>query len=101
MERDAEMQPNIRWSLGSLIKELGKGLRDPKRTGTPQEDQQSKLTWTLGGSQRMNHQPKSMHGLDLCTDGADEQLGVHAGPPTIGAEAVSESVACLLWILFL
>jgi hypothetical protein len=25
---------------------LGKGLRDPKRTGTPQEDQQSQPTWT-------------------------------------------------------
>ena len=30
-----------------------------------EEDQQSQLTWTLGGSQRLSHQPKSMHGLDL------------------------------------
>jgi hypothetical protein len=30
----------------SLTEELGERLRDPKRTGTPQEDQQTKLTWT-------------------------------------------------------
>ena len=24
-----------------------------------------KLTWTLRGSQRLNHQPKSIYGLDL------------------------------------
>ena len=33
----------------------------------PQEDQQCQLTWTLGDSQRLNHQPKSIHRLDLCT----------------------------------
>ena len=44
---------------------LGKGLRDPKRTGTPQEDQQSQLTWTLEVSHTLNHQPKSEHRLDL------------------------------------
>jgi hypothetical protein len=35
--------------LERLKEELG-GLRDPKRRGTPQEDQQSQLIWTLGGS---------------------------------------------------
>jgi hypothetical protein len=36
----------VRWSSGSPVGKLGEGLRDPKRTGTPQEDQQSELTWT-------------------------------------------------------
>ena len=61
--RCRDPQPNIRW-CSSLVEELREGLRDLKRTGTPQEDQQSQLTWTLRGSQRLNHQPKSMHGLD-------------------------------------
>jgi hypothetical protein len=43
------------------MEELGERLRDPKRIGTLQEDQQRKLTWTLGSSQRLNHQPKSEH----------------------------------------
>ena len=30
---------NIRWSLRSLTKEFREGLKDPKRTGTLQEDQ--------------------------------------------------------------
>jgi hypothetical protein len=41
--------PNIRWSPGSLVEELGERLKDLKRIETPQEDQQSPLTWTLGG----------------------------------------------------
>ena len=36
-----------------------------KEIGNPQEDQQSQLTWTLGDSQSLNHQPKNIHGLDL------------------------------------
>jgi hypothetical protein len=58
-------QLNIGWKLGTLMEELGKGLRAPKEIGTPQEEQQSQLTWTLGGSQRLSHQSKSIHGLDL------------------------------------
>jgi hypothetical protein len=67
MEIDAERdpQPNIRWSSESLVEELVEGLRDLKEIGTPQEDQQSQLTYSLGGSQRLNHQLKSKHGLDL------------------------------------
>ena len=67
------------------MEEMGEGLKDSKRTGTPQEDQQSQLTWTLGGSQRLNHQRKYIHGLDLTPTPkiyeADMQL--HVGlPPT-------------------
>ena len=64
-KRCRDSNPNIRWSLGNLTEELGEGLSGTKRTGTLQEDQESQLTWTLGGSQRVNHQPKSKHQLDL------------------------------------
>lgn len=37
----------------------------PKRTGTPQEDQHSQVTWTLWGSQRLNYQLESKHSLGL------------------------------------
>ena len=58
----------------------------------------------LGGSQRLNHQLKIIDGVELFhvppnTYAADIQLGLHAGPPTTGAGAVPDSVACL-WILF-
>jgi len=61
-----------------------------KKTGTPQEIQ---LSWTLGGFQRLNHQPRSEHGLGLgiCNRSA---AWFHAGSPT-GAEDVPESVARL------
>lgn len=56
------------------MEESGEELRDSKMIGTPQEDQQSQLTWTVGGFQRLNHQLKSEHGLDLgpCPYVADE-----------------------------
>ena len=41
------------------------GLRDLEGKRTSQADQQSQLTWTLGGSQRLNHQLKYIHELDL------------------------------------
>lgn len=31
----------------------------------PPHEDHSQLTWTLGGSQRLNHQLKNEHGLDL------------------------------------
>jgi hypothetical protein len=36
-----------------------------KRIGILQEEQKSQLTWTLGGSQRLNHQRKSEYEMDL------------------------------------
>jgi hypothetical protein len=39
-------QPNSGWGLGTLIEEE-EGSRALKGIGTPQEDQQSQLTWTL------------------------------------------------------
>ena len=52
-------QPNSAWSLGMFMEEEKEELQTSKETQTPQEDQQSQLTWTL------NHQPKNMHRLDL------------------------------------
>ena len=54
--RCRDPQPHIRWSLGSLIEELGEGLKDQKGTGIPQEDQERQDTWTHGGFQRLHHQ---------------------------------------------
>jgi hypothetical protein len=33
-KRSRNPQPNIRWSLESLMEELGEKMRDPKKTGT-------------------------------------------------------------------
>lgn len=46
------------------MEEMGKRLKGLKGMGTPHEGQQSQLTWTPGSSQSLNHQPKSIHGLD-------------------------------------
>jgi hypothetical protein len=82
------------------------GLGEPEGPRTPQEDIQSQLTWAHGGgSQRLNHQSKSMHSLDLGppTNVADVQLGPHVGTLMIGAGvgwgdiSDSDSDVCL-WI---
>ena len=52
-------QLNIKWSLGK------EGLKNPERPRTPQENLQSQLTWAHRGSQRLNCQPESVHGMDL------------------------------------
>ena len=44
------------------MEELGEGLKELKGMTTPKKDQQFQLTWTLGSSQRLSHQPKSMKG---------------------------------------
>ena len=62
MQRDP--QSNIGRTFGSVMVELG-GLGDQEGIGTPKEDQQGQLTWTLEGSQGLNHQPKSIQVLDL------------------------------------
>jgi hypothetical protein len=89
MERDADIHSQI-LELQDIMEELGEGLRDLKRTGTSQENQQRQLTWTLGDSQRLNNQPKSKHRLDL---GPLNKLATWS--PTIGVGALPESVACL------
>ena len=83
MERDAETHTQTLDGAGGVLQKLGESLRGLKRTGTPQEEQQSQLTWTLGGSQRLNHQPKSIQewtALQPDTYVADVQLGLHLSP---------------------
>ena len=83
------------------MEELEEGLRNTKRAGSPQEDQQSQLTRTLGDSNTLNHQRASMSWAytPSPTYVADMQLSLHVGPSTTGAGAVCESAACL-WNLF-
>jgi hypothetical protein len=86
--------------VGGWIESCGriKGrIEGRKRTGASQKDQQSQLTWTPGGSQTLNHQPKSKHRLDLGQPNMckDVQLGLDAGPQTTGAGVVCEFVVCL------
>jgi hypothetical protein len=69
------------------MEKLGAGLRDMNRTETTHENQENPLTWTFGGFQRLNHQPKKIRGLDLALTStyiADMQFGLHVGSPTIG-----------------
>jgi NTP pyrophosphatase (non-canonical NTP hydrolase) len=48
---DAETHSQtVERSLETLMEELGEVFRALKRIGTPQEDEQSQLTWTLGDS---------------------------------------------------
>ena len=51
METDAELTAKLRMSLESLVEDWEEELRDPEGIGTPQEDLQSQLTWTIGGSE--------------------------------------------------
>jgi hypothetical protein len=88
-------QSNIRRISRVLVGELAKGLKDPKRIGTPQEDRQSQLTWPLGGPQILNHQPKGEHGKDPHKYVADVHLGLHVSCSTTGVGGVPYPVACL------
>jgi hypothetical protein len=65
METDADTHSQMLIEVRKSYERVGKRLKNTKGIGTPQGNQQSELTWTLGGSQRLNHQPKSLYGLDL------------------------------------
>lgn len=52
-------------SSKSLVEEFLERLREPEGIKTPQKYQKCQLTWTLGDSQRLNHQSKPLHWLDL------------------------------------
>lgn len=93
--------PHTGLSFGNIMKELRKGLRDLKGIETPQEYQQSQLTWTFSISQTLKHQLKSKHGPRpwLLSHVTHEPLGLHAGYPITGAGAIPNSVAWLLpWL---
>jgi hypothetical protein len=46
--RCRDPQSNIRWSVVSLVEELGGKIKGPKGLGTLKEEQQCQLSWTLG-----------------------------------------------------
>lgn len=47
------------------MEDLGDKLWAPKWMRTSQEDQKGELSWTLGASLRLNHQPRNLHSLDF------------------------------------
>ena len=51
------LHPTIGLKSGTPVVELGEGLKKLKGRVTPQEDQQSQLSWPFGSSQRLSHQP--------------------------------------------
>jgi hypothetical protein len=59
-----ESHPNIRWSPG-VYGRVGERLKDLKRIGTPEENQQNQLAWILRDSQRLDQPPKREHMLYL------------------------------------
>ena len=68
-----------------------------KRIGTPEEDQQSQLTWILGLS--LNHQLKNIHWLGPMPPRsyvADVQLGLHVGPEQL-EWGLSKSCCSMCW----
>lgn len=66
--------------------------------GTPQEDQQSHLTWTSGNSQRLSHQPQNPHRLEqgprhMYSTGEAQSP---CGTTTTEAEALSSTTGCFV-----
>ena len=85
------------------MEELGEKIERPKiDRDSIGRSTESQLTWTLGGTKRLNHQPKAIQGLVLASSHIciKVQLGLPVGPSTTGAGAVPESVD-FLWILLL
>jgi hypothetical protein len=80
--RQTQTPTNSGWSLGTLKEEYEEGLWVPKAIGTPQEDQQSQLTWTLGDLRDWSLTKKHTQARPgpPCTNVADVQLDLHVGP---------------------
>ena len=79
------------------------GLRKSEGMRSPLEGQQRQLIWTLEGSQRLNHQPKSIHDLNLGPSlhkyEAEVYFVLSRFAQLLKHGAVPGSVA-YLWILF-
>lgn len=86
-ETNAETQTQLRKSCGRA----GGRTEEPRRERDPQG--------TLGGSQELNYQTESIQGLDLAATNPASCRCTHLGPPTTGAGAYSDSVACLQTVL--
>jgi hypothetical protein len=57
-------QLNIGWPLVSLVEEL-QGRIENSEGERNSTERPTKLVWTLGDSQRLNHQQNNIYGLDL------------------------------------
>jgi hypothetical protein len=67
--------------LGDSYGRIREGLWAPNRIGTPQNNQQSQLTWTLGVLRDRTTDQRTYTGwIIACTYVADVQLGLHVGP---------------------
>ena len=64
MERDAETHTQTLGGARESYRRVGRKM-EAKEDRTLQEDQQSQLTWNLGGPQTLKHQLKREYRLDL------------------------------------
>jgi hypothetical protein len=62
-DRCKYLHPTIKLKSGTPMEKLGGGLKELNVRVIPYDGQQSQLTQTPGGFQRVSHQPDSMHGL--------------------------------------
>jgi hypothetical protein len=88
-DRCRYLHPTTVLKSGTFVLELGKSWKKLRRRTTPQEDQQSQLTWTSGSSQRLSHQPGSIHGLvrgpwHICSKGLPYLASVEENMPSSG-----------------
>ena len=84
------------------MEELEIDVSKPRGSATPQENLQSQQTWVHGDSQNLDHQPGSMHELDLdppYTFVINVHFGLHVGPLISRERAISDSAA-YHWITF-
>jgi hypothetical protein len=79
------------------MEEWGKVLKALKGMGTPQEDQQSQLTWSSGSSQSLSHQTKNIYELEQApgTYVEDVQLSLHVDPSTTWTEGLPKAISWL------
>lgn len=89
--------------LGDSYGRIGGRSAAPKGLGTPQEDQPSRLTSTLGAlSVWTTNQRSNMSWTQApCTHVADAELGLHVGPRTSEERGLKKNLlAACLWIMF-
>ena len=82
------LTPEHRMKVRELLGEGLKALKALKGIGTPQKNQESQLTWTPGGLQRLSHQPKNIHRLEQ----SSRPL------PTLGRHVCSSHAAQSPWL---
>ena len=68
--------------LGDSYGRIGRSISNLEEIGTPQEDQQSQLIWTLwlSESESSSKEPTWTEPRPPCTYVANVQLGLHVGP---------------------